>query len=636
MVRTITAGKWTCWILMLAVVCGLSIAAWTTNSYAASAKKVELYATDGYHTLPDGKQIYFWGFSLTNQPGSAVFPGPKLEAVEGEPLEIKLTNIGPKKTDAQFQVHALRVDEIDAVGNEAPVLAIGQSDTRQITVQQAGTYFYYSSNQQQYGIQMGLNGPLVVKAKGDAKLAWTGGPAYDQEYVFHINELDPTWHAVAEQGNSFDSQQFHPRYWTINGKAFPDLESDPTSMVHGKVGEVILVRLINPGLDEHPMHLHGHHFRVIAENGKPLSVPVDKDTVPLEPGETKDILIVFDQSGNYPFHSHKITDNTNNGVYPGGLHTMTHIEDAASTGSTMVLEVGSTHAMVNGQHVMLDSAPFQLNGDTYIPLQFAAEQLGGQLQSQPTSRSYSYKTEHTELQLWQVQRQALLNGKQIGLKSPVIQKKGKPMIAVSTLASALCAKVADNQNTGVVTLEYAAGQECSSSGPDRTAPVVSANPLGGSYTTGQSVTLTIQDDDPLAKIYYTLDGTIPTSASAVYHGPIPIATTTTLKFIGIDTAGNKSEVKSEVYTIQPAPEVFVDVLDAVFSSPEIKIKKGTKVTWILKSNMLHTVTSFNGLFDAKLTPTGDTQFSYTFNEVGEFGYLCLVHASSMTGTVIVE
>jgi hypothetical protein len=81
---------------------------------------------------------------------------------------------------------------------------------------------------------------------------------------------------------------------------------------------------------------------------------------------------------------------------------------------------------------------------------------------------------------------------------------------------------------------------------DTTAPVTSASPAGGSYTTAQSVTLSANET---ATIYYTVNGATPTTASAVYSTPIAIAATTTLKYFARDTAGNAEAVKTQTYTI---------------------------------------------------------------------------------------
>jgi Chitobiase/beta-hexosaminidase C-terminal domain/Bacterial Ig-like domain len=85
---------------------------------------------------------------------------------------------------------------------------------------------------------------------------------------------------------------------------------------------------------------------------------------------------------------------------------------------------------------------------------------------------------------------------------------------------------------------------------DTIAPTVTASPAGGTYNKAQSVTLTANEP---ATIYYTTDGTTPTTSSAKYTGPITINTegTKTLKFLGVETAGNAETVQSQSYTIIP-------------------------------------------------------------------------------------
>lgn len=91
--------------------------------------------------------------------------------------------------------------------------------------------------------------------------------------------------------------------------------------------------------------------------------------------------------------------------------------------------------------------------------------------------------------------------------------------------------------------------------PRATIVTVVASPVGGIFNTPPSITLTCSDSAGLAcsYIYYTTDGTTPTTSSAVYAGPIPIASTVALKFFAVDSAGNIGSVRSENYTIDPVP-----------------------------------------------------------------------------------
>ena len=81
---------------------------------------------------------------------------------------------------------------------------------------------------------------------------------------------------------------------------------------------------------------------------------------------------------------------------------------------------------------------------------------------------------------------------------------------------------------------------------DTKPPVASANIKGGLYNATKTINLSMNEP---GKIYYTLNGTVPTSKSTLYTGSITISSTTTLRFISIDTAGNLSPIYTEKYTI---------------------------------------------------------------------------------------
>ena len=82
---------------------------------------------------------------------------------------------------------------------------------------------------------------------------------------------------------------------------------------------------------------------------------------------------------------------------------------------------------------------------------------------------------------------------------------------------------------------------------DITAPTTTASPAGGSYTSIQSVTLSANET---ATIYYTTDGSTPTTSSSTYSTAISISADTTLKYFAVDSSGNSETVKTETYIIR--------------------------------------------------------------------------------------
>jgi hypothetical protein len=73
------------------------------------------------------------------------------------------------------------------------------------------------------------------------------------------------------------------------------------------------------------------------------------------------------------------------------------------------------------------------------------------------------------------------------------------------------------------------------------------SPAGGTYSSAQSVTLS--DSTSGATIYYTTDGSTPTTSSAVYSSAIAVNSTTTIKALGVLSGDNNSAVASATYTI---------------------------------------------------------------------------------------
>ena len=74
---------------------------------------------------------------------------------------------------------------------------------------------------------------------------------------------------------------------------------------------------------------------------------------------------------------------------------------------------------------------------------------------------------------------------------------------------------------------------------------------------------------------------------------------------------------------------------ADYSVNVLTIPVGTTITWSNNDpGMIHTVTSVDGVFDSGFLNEGDT-WSYTFEEPGEFEYLCTPHPW-MRAKVVVE
>src|SRR5947209_4422156 len=105
------------------------------------------------------------------------------------------------------------------------------------------------------------------------------------------------------------------------------------------------------------------------------------------------------------------------------------------------------------------------------------------------------------------------------------------------------------------------------------APVI--NPAPGNYSTPQTVTIT--DADPAATIYYTLDGSTPTTASTIYVGSFIVNSTTTMKSIAARSGFITSSVTSVLYNFpgMAATPVFNPASGTYIGSVTVSITDST-------------------------------------------------------------
>ena len=94
----------------------------------------------------------------------------------------------------------------------------------------------------------------------------------------------------------------HSGIWAINGVAATGHVMEPFLTL--RRGRSYVLAMHNDTAWHHPMHLHGHAFRVIARDGRPTRYQEWQDTVLMAPHERVDIAFVADNPGDWMFHCH--------------------------------------------------------------------------------------------------------------------------------------------------------------------------------------------------------------------------------------------------------------------------------------------------------------------------------------------
>ena len=224
-------------------------------------------------------------------------PGPVIRGNVGERIRIIAQNNLSEPTTIHW--HGLDIPA-DMDGGHDQMIAAGASKTYEfILPEKAGTYWYHSHMNADVQQGLGLYGALIVDDP-DRPLDVT------QDIPIVLSE----W-KITDSGTlpAMPMEGMFPNYFTLNGKAYP-----ATQVIHAKVGDHLLFRLIGAGSFTHPIHIHGGPFDVIATDGHELpdEAKYKKDTIAVSPGERYDIVWTASRPGTWLLHCH-INHHTTNG-----------------------------------------------------------------------------------------------------------------------------------------------------------------------------------------------------------------------------------------------------------------------------------------------------------------------------------
>jgi FtsP/CotA-like multicopper oxidase with cupredoxin domain len=223
----------------------------------------------------------------------------------GERVRLRVINVG-SSTFFRFMIdgHPLTVSHAD--GNavrpvEVDNLLIGVAETYDllVTVRESGSFMIRAEAQDGSGQAVGVPHTPDAQPKADlAKSRW--GPrqlAYGQLQA----EAETTLAAGPPRGYALDLTGDMMRYvWSINDQVYP--KADPLVV---RPGERVLVTMTNRTGMWHPMHLHGHFFRLLSSGDDQRTVPL-KHTVALAPQATVRVEFLADNPGRRFFHCHNL------------------------------------------------------------------------------------------------------------------------------------------------------------------------------------------------------------------------------------------------------------------------------------------------------------------------------------------
>lgn len=220
-------------------------------------------------------------------------PGPQIDVSYGDHIRFVVQNQLDQPTVVHF--HGMTVpNSMDGVPyiTQDPIMP-GQVFTYEFTVKDPpGMYVYHSHFNSTEQVGSGLYGALMVEPKNGA---WP----YRALNVNRRTGFSTIGAPVTVNDESTLFLGDGPLGYVLNGKSFP-----ATSPIVAKKGDWVLIHMANDGSMLHPMHLHGYHFEVVAQDGFPLEQPYMADTLVIAPGQRFDVLIHAIYPGAWAFHCH--------------------------------------------------------------------------------------------------------------------------------------------------------------------------------------------------------------------------------------------------------------------------------------------------------------------------------------------
>ncbi|WP_353324208.1 multicopper oxidase family protein [Chitiniphilus shinanonensis] len=303
-------------------------------------KEFHLIAEPVRQEVAPGMVAQFWGYN----GGS---PGPTIEAVEGDRVRIFVTNRLPEHTTIHW--HGLLLPAgMDGVGGlTQPQIKPGETYIYEFTLTRAGTFMYHPHADEMVQMAQGMMGMFIVHPRQK------GLRAVDRDYLLMLAsyKIDPgTLRPDASEMLDFN-------LWTFNSRTFPAIQN----MV-ARTGERVRIRVANLTMTNHPIHLHGVHFKVTGTDGGwiPEAAQWPEVTADVAVGQIRVIEFIADAPGDWAFHCHK--SHHTMGPMGHGLPNLLGVDQRAATQRIERLFPGQ-HYMAMGSEGMAEMQDMAAMGD---------------------------------------------------------------------------------------------------------------------------------------------------------------------------------------------------------------------------------------------------------------------------------
>jgi len=251
----------------------------------SGVKEFHLIAEPVEREFAPGMNVKCWGYNGQT-------PGPTIEATEGDRVRILVTNKLPEHTTIHW--HGIFLPNgMDGVGGlNQPHIKPGETYVYEFTLKQHGTFMYHPHADEMVQLAVGMMGFFIIHPKRPET------PQIDRDFAIMLHE----WAIHPGTYRPDPAVMLDFNIFTFNSKVFPAIDH-----LLAKTGDGVRIRFANLSMDEHPIHIHGHAFRVTATDGGkiPKGGQWPETTVLVPVGATRDVEFIADAPGDWALHCHK-------------------------------------------------------------------------------------------------------------------------------------------------------------------------------------------------------------------------------------------------------------------------------------------------------------------------------------------
>jgi len=247
-------------------------------------KVYHLIAEPVEHEFAPGLRASCWGYN-------GAIHGPVIEAVEGDRVRIYVTNRLPAPTSVHWHGVLLPSGMDGVAGLNQRAIRPGETFKYEFTLRQHGTQMYHAHHDEMTQIGLGTTGLFVIHPRQRPD------PPIDRDFAIMLHE----WRIDVGTSRPNPNEMTDFNVLTFNGRAFPG-----TAPLVAKAGQRVRIRIGNVNaMDHHPIHLHGHTFKIVETDGGqiPESAQWPETTVLVAVGQTRTVELVA-IPGDWALHCH--------------------------------------------------------------------------------------------------------------------------------------------------------------------------------------------------------------------------------------------------------------------------------------------------------------------------------------------